>query len=132
MAIQATTQIVYDGPRNCTIQLTGICDGTDDNEVYAIKVDVSELSQPCTRVKIKRVPYDVSYGIVKLSWDDAPEPKDFLLLDGEGCFDFSQHDRKGPLPPNASEAGNGDILLSTVGFELNSTYSITLELVKSY
>ena len=132
MAITATTQTVYDGPRNVTVQLTGIGDGTANNEVYAVKVDVSELAQPCTRVKIKRCVYDVSYGVVKLSWADSLEPKDFLLLEGEGEFDYFKNGRASPLPSNASDTASGDILLSTIGFELNSTYSIVLEMVKSY
>lgn len=127
MTINATSQIVYDGLRNVTVKLTGRGDGQDGPETYAVKVDVSELNPPCSRVKIEKLTYAVSYGVVKLSWDGNPAPTDFEMLDGEGKFDYT---RAGGLQNMELESSNGDILLSTLGFDLNSTYSILLEMVK--
>ena len=125
MAITATQQVLYDGVRNCVVKLTGICDGTG-NENSELKVDVSELNPPCARVRVDEVIYDVSYGLVKLAWDATPDV-DFEVLEGEGRFDYRRHGGLNMVP---DETANGDILLSTVGMELNSSYNIVLHLVK--
>ena len=124
MAVTATQQIVYDGLRNCTVHITGIGDGTG-NETAELKVDASELTPPCARLRVDRIVYDVSYGVVKLSWDGTPDV-DFAVLDGQGCFDF----RPAGGLNIVDETTNGDILLTTLGFELNSSYDILLHLVK--
>ena len=127
MAITATTTLVHDGERNLSVLLTGLCDGTGNDETNALKIDVSEYTPAGGRVRINKVTYSVAYGVVKLSWDAAP-PEDFLLLDGDGKFDFC---KSGGLSNRASaETGNGDILLSTVGFDLGSSYSIKLDMTK--
>lgn len=127
MAIEATQRTIYDGTRNVHVLLTGICDGTGSDENNVVKVDVSELNPVGNRVKIKEVEAAVSGGAVKLSWDAAP-PEDFLVLEGNAEFCFESIDG---LPNTAdAETATGDILLSTVGFDLNSTYSILLKMIK--
>jgi hypothetical protein len=126
MAINATTEVVHDGTRNVIVKLIGIGDGTDGNESFALKVDVSELAQPCRKVKIEKVQYDVSYGVVQLAWDAAP-PVPICYLDGANELEFHGVDG---LPPRTDETGSGDILLTTIGFEANSTYTIILHMVK--
>src|SRR3990167_3607174 len=125
MPITATTQILHDGERNLVVQLTGISDGTGQ-ETNERKIDVSELSPPCAAFKSRKISYNVSYGAVKLTWD-AMVPVDFLLLDGQGEFDYCS---MGGLVNSGGDTKTGDLLLSTIGFELNSTYSILIEAVK--
>ncbi len=125
--METTQKVVYDGPRNVTVRLTGLGDGAGQ-ETNVVKVDVSELSQPAGRVKLEELIYDVAYGVVKLSWANEPAPVDFLLLDGADKMDFRSH---GGLNNETDvESGNGDILLSTIGFEQNSSYSLILKLAK--
>lgn len=126
MAIQSTTQVIYDGVRNAKVQLTGICDGTGGDEAAVIKVDVSSLIPVGGRIKIKELTYDVAYGAVKLSWEAAP-PVDFLVLNGFGKFDYRKMDG---LPNLADSSATGNILLTTIGFDLNSSYSLLLEMIK--
>ena len=125
MAITATSTVVNDGYHNHVVHLTGISDGSGQ-ETNVTKVDVSSLMPPCAAVKIMKIQYTVSYGVVKLTWD-ALTPEDFLILDGQGEFDYC---RIGGLVNTVGDSATGDLLLSTLGFELNSTYSILLELVK--
>ncbi len=127
MAIEATTTLVHDGERNLSVLLTGLCDGTGNDETNVLKIDVSEYMPSGGRVRINKVTYSVAFGVVKLSWDASP-PQDFLVLDGEGKFDFCH--QGGLANRSDSETGNGDILLSTVGFDLNSSYSIKLDMTK--
>lgn len=127
MAINADTQVLYDGTVNCTIKCIGICDGgvESPNEVNVTKVKVSDLVPVGGRMKLLEVQYDVSYGVVSLSWD-AFTPVEFIHLDGFGKFVFPN----GGLVNGADETATGDILLTTRGFELNSTYSIVLKMRK--
>lgn len=130
--MEVTTRIIHDGPRNCIVLLTGRSDGSGPAETNVRKVDVSELQPPCDSVKVVKAQYDVSFGLVELSWD-AQTPKTFLLLDGMDTFDFCKN---GGLTNDLVSAGDdsatGDILLSTRGFEADSIYSIRLEMVKKY
>lgn len=127
MAIATTSQTLHDGVRNVVMQFTGISDGSGQ-EAAVIKVDVSELSPPCDRVRISKLTHDVQGGAVTLSWA-ADTPVVFAQLSGQNVTDYI---REGGLQNNADESRTGDILLSTEGFELNSSYTIKLEMVKKF
>jgi len=127
MAIATTSQTLHDGVRNVIMQFTGISDGSGQ-EAAVVKVDVSEMTPPCDRVKILKLTHDVNGGVVTLSWA-ADTPVVFAQLSGqnETCYRF-----QGGLQNNADESRTGDILLSTEGFELDSSYTIKLEMVKKF
>ena len=125
MTITTTSQIVHQGPRNLVMHLTGICDGTgEENKV--VKINVATLVPRCDEVKIMRIEGNVAYGVVELFWD-ALVPVKCLELSDNIDFDYT---RSGGLGNNAGGGKTGNLLLSTVGFELNSTYSLHLELRK--
>ena len=119
-----TSQILYEGIRNLTMQFTGRGEA-GENETNVVKVDVSALTPPCARVRIRKISYDVAYGIVILSWD-GPSPVEFLNLEGQETFDYCF---EGGLQ-NVVPSSNGDLLLSTKGFEANSVYSLKIEMAK--
>ena len=126
MAITATRQVIYDGLRHCTMQFTGTGDGNGD-ETNELKVDCQALNPPCVSVAIKKVTYDVGYGVVELLWD-AAIPQAFLELTESGApIDYC---RINGLVNSRAVGATGNILFSTKGFELNSTYSIVLEMRK--
>lgn len=127
MAIATTSQTLYDNARNVVMQFTGISDGSGQ-EAAVIKVDVSEMTPPCDRVRISKLTHDVQGGAVTLSWA-ADTPVVFAQLSGQNVTDYI---REGGLQNNADESRTGDILLSTEGFELNSSYTIKLEMVKKF
>ena len=126
MAITTTSQVLYDGVRNCVMQFTGVGDGTGD-ETNATKVDCRALNPPCVSVAIKKITYDVGYGVVEMLWDaDIPVP--FLELTETGApIDYG---RINGIVNGGGPSANGNIMFSTKGFELNSSYSITLEMRK--
>jgi hypothetical protein len=64
---------------------------------------------------------------VKLAWDAWCRVDFAVLPDGWGVIDYK---RVGGLKNGGGHGAPGDILLSTVGFELGSSYMITLELVR--
>jgi len=127
MAVQTTSQVLHDGARNLVMQFTGICDGLGD-EAAAIKVRMADLSPVPLSVKVRKVHYDVSGGLVQLLWA-ATENVPFLTLSG---FDTIKYNFIGGMKNGGGDTANGDILLSTLGFDAGSTYSITLEMVKKY
>lgn len=126
MGVSTTTQVLNDGARNLIVHWTGISDGAGGQESAAVKVDVSELAVPCSEVKIKRISGSVEFGIVELFWD-ALTPTKFAELSGTVDLDYC---KSGGMVNNAGGGKTGDLLLSTVGFEANSTYNLHLEMVK--
>ncbi len=126
MGVTTTTQVLNDGARNLIVQWTGISDGNGGQEELARKVDVSALAIPCREVKVRRISGNVEFGIVELFWD-ALTPVKFAELSGDINLDYC---KSGGLVNNAGGGKTGDLLLSTVGFELNSTYSLNVEMVK--
>lgn len=124
MAIQTTQQTLHNGARNAVVQVTGISDGSG-NENHVVKVDISALG--ARAASVRKITYNIGYGVVKLSWD-ALTPVDFAMLpDGYGEIDYG---RIGGLKNGGGGGATGDILLTTTGFELASSYMITFELTK--
>lgn len=125
MAISTTTQTLHEGARNLVMQFTGVSDGAG-SEDKVIKVDVSTLAPAASAVKVLKITGNVEFGIVELWWD-ALVPVKFAELSGQIDLDYC---KTGGLKNNAGGGKTGDLLLSTVGFELNSTYNLLLEMVK--
>jgi hypothetical protein len=129
MAIDAQVLTVYDGAVNATVQVIGKSDGQAGQEVNVVKVDVSELNPPCSTVRIEEFSYDVEGGTVTLSWDDVT-PVPFAYLKGNDRIIYR---REGGLQ-NAGDptSRSGDILLSTIDFEGNGSYTILLKMRKKF
>ena len=127
MAIATTVQTLHEGPRNLVMQWTGVSDGAG-SENLVNKVDVSTLTPTCDAVSVRKITGTVDFGIVELYWD-ALTPVKFAELSGTIDLDY---DRIGGLRNNAGGGKTGDLLLSTVGFELDSTYNLQVEMIKKY
>jgi hypothetical protein len=128
MPNQTTSRVVLDGPRRVTMHFTGIGDGSGIQETNVVKVNVAGLNPPGgARTKVRAIKYDVTgVGVVVLSWDGA-SPTPFLTLSGSADHvDYS--DFGGLHDDNPNPTGN--ILLSTLGFDVGSVYNITLDLIK--
>lgn len=123
MAIEVTSQTLHEGQRNLVMQITGVSDGSG-NEDKVTKVDVSAFASAA--VSVRKISGTVNSGIVELYWD-ALEPVKFAELSGDIILDYS---RISGLPNNGGGGKTGDILLSTVGFELNSNYNLQVEMIK--
>lgn len=127
--ITSTTQTLLDGERNVVMQFTGICDGTGGDEVAATKVDVSAMSPVPLSVKILKISYDVSGGILRLLWD-ADDDVPFLDLASPGSeWDYR---RIGGLVNGGGPSATGNINFTTLGFDVGSSYSIKIDMVKKF
>ncbi len=124
MSVSSTVQKLEYGPRNVSFHLTGLGDGLG-NETLVKKIDSQQLLPVSLKLRFERISGNVEYGVVILYWD-APIPVRLAVLSGQFNLDFN---RIGGLTNNAANP-TGSVLLSTLGFELNSTYDILLELVK--
>ena len=130
--LSTTVQILHDGERNLTVQLTGRSDG-GAQEIGVTKVDLATLSRSKVhgrpvRTDIGCIQYDVQGGTAELAWD-ADDPTPFAELRGFGKFKYW---REGGLVPVYSQNATGNILLTTRGFSGGSSYTIKLELIKKY
>lgn len=124
MADTVTTQ-TYDGERNVTVILNNLSDGT--GETLVKKLDVTTLHpNPAAHIKLWRAFHDVTDGEVILYWEGTPNRLLATLSSASPDLDFS---RTGGLIDDAT-SGTGNVLLSTVGFVQNSSYTIRLEFKK--
>lgn len=126
MAISTTTQTIIDGARNVVMKFTGVADGPGD-EVNVLKVDVAAMNPPAgPSLKVRKISAWTFNGIVQLSWDaDTPQP--FAELQLSSVNDYT---RFGGLTNSGGPTATGSILLSTQGFNLGSSYDITIEMIK--
>lgn len=126
MTIQATRQVLFDGPRRCVMLFTGLCDGNGSDEANEKKVICADLTPPCHHANIERIEYEVSGGVVRISWADN-DPRIFLDLSARGVLDY--RDIGGAPNPVTTDLPN-DILFTTLGFDVGSSYSIKITLRK--
>ena len=133
MADAVATQILFDGERKAIMKFTNLSDGTGETKV--LKVDASALnpssfSKACDGVTITKI-YVMTHGMeVALYWDATTDvvitviPQNTNYVSDYECF--------GGLWNNAGAGKTGDILFSTQDASAGDTYTIILEMVKSY
>ncbi len=127
MTITTTSQMLFDGNRNISMQFTGVSDGAG-NESLVRKVDVSEMTPAASRVSVAKITGNVRAGRVELYWD-ALTPVKFAELSGDVRLDYTTVTGLENTKPGG---WTGDILLSTEGFELDSSYTLHIEMIKKF
>lgn len=129
MGMSATQTVLYDGPVNVSVLLTGVADGPEQ-EPLTIKVDVAALNPPCKSLKIMNVNHGVVNGTVKLYWgNNTFDPIMFLAASFPDEVDYCFI---GGMVDAAGVNSSGHILLSTSGFDVGSNYSIKLDMKKKF
>lgn len=132
MADAVTSQTVFDGERVAVMKFTNISDGTGETAV--LKVDVSALSsnaagKVCDGVTLDRIHASINGMSVAVLWDATTDVPAVILAPGMYTFD---HGKRVQLPNNSGTGKTGDVLFTTIGASAGDTYSIVLEMVKSY
>lgn len=132
MADVVTSQTIFDGERVAVMKFTNVSDGTGETAV--LKVDVSGLypntaGKACDGVTLDRIHASINGMSVSLLWDADTDVPAVILAPGMYTFD---HGKRVQLPNNAGAGKTGDILFTTIGASAGDTYSIVLEMVKSY
>lgn len=131
MADAVSSQLLADGLSQAVMKFINVSDGTGESAV--LKVDVSALAvnqngQACTGVTIRRIHASVNGMSVNILWDATSDVSAFVVAPGVYSFDLSTS----PLWNNAGTGKTGDVLFTTVGAASGSTYSIILEMIKTY
>lgn len=132
MADTVTSQTIFDGEREAVMKFTNVSDGTGESAV--LKVDVSALNpsaagKACNGVSLDRIHASINGMSVSLLWDATADVPAVILAPGMYTFD---HGKRIQLPNNAGAGKTGDVLFTTIGASAGDTYSIVLEMVKSY
>jgi len=133
MADTVTSQTIQDGERKAVLKFTNISDGTGESAVK--KVDVSALASnssgtACTEVAVSKIWWQcVGMGVELLN--DATT--DTLIIglspDSNGMHDYSSFSG---IPNDSGSGKTGDIMFTTIGASNGDTYTVILELLKTY
>jgi len=133
MADAVTTQTLMDGERLVIMKFTNISDGTGENAVT--KVNVSTLlpngnGKACTGVIVNKIT-SVCHGMeVRMYWDATTDVPFFLsTVNTNYENDFS---KIGGITNNAGAGKNGNIVFSTSDQTNGDTYTVVLEMIKTY
>jgi hypothetical protein len=133
MADAVTSQTLLDGERLAIMKFTNISDGTGETAVT--KVNVSTLTpsasgKACTGVTVNKIT-SVCHGLeVRMYWDATTDVPFFLsTINTNYLNDFSNF---GGITNNAGTGKNGNIVFSTSDQSAGDTYTVVLEMVKSY
>lgn len=131
MADAVSSQLLADGLSQAVMKFNNVSDGTGESAV--LKVDVSALAAnqnglACSGVTIRRIHASVNGMSVNILWDADTDVSAFIVSPGIYSFDLST----APLWNNAGTGKTGDVLFTTVGASSGDTYSIILEMIKTY
>jgi hypothetical protein len=133
MADAVTSQTLLDGERLAIMKFTNISDGTGESAVT--KVNVANLSpngfgKACTGVTVNKIT-SVCHGMeVRMYWDATTDAPFFLgAVNTNYTNDFSSF---GGITNNAGAGKNGNIVFSTADASAGDTYTVVLEMIKSY
>ena len=133
MADAVTSQTIQDGERKAVLKFTNISDGSGEAAVK--KIDVSALSAnsagaACTEVAVAKIWWQcVGMGVELLNDADADTLIIGLSPDSNGYHDYS--DFSG-IPNNAGDGKTGDVMFTTIGASNTDTYTVIIEVLKSY
>ena len=133
MADTVTSQTIQDGERKAVLKFTNISDGSGEAAVK--KIDVSALSAnsagaACTEVAVAKIWWQcVGMGIELLNDATADTLIIGLSPDSNGYHDYT--DFSG-IPNNAGDGKTGDVMFTTIGASNTDTYTVIVEVLKSY
>ena len=132
MADAVNSQTLFDGESQVVMKFNNVSDGTGESAV--LKVDVSALTanyvgKACSGVTIRRVTAMISGMSVNVLWDATTDVSALVLAPGMYTLNF---DDTSLIWNNADTGKTGDIMFTTIGASSGDTYSIILEMIKTY
>jgi len=131
MANVLTSQTILDGERLAIIKVTGFVDTT---ETAVVKVDVSTLNSQgglaCTGCILNKI-WSQTHGCeVQLLWA-ASTPLMIITLPQNNNY-FMDYSMFGGIPNNSTTGKTGDISFTTQDVSAGDTYSVVMEVIKTY
>lgn len=133
MADAVTSQTLMDGERLAIMKFTNISDGTGETavtKVTASSLAASGSGKACTGVIVNKIT-SVCHGMeVRMYWDATTDVPFFLsTVNTNYENDFS---KIGGITNNSGAGKNGNILFSTSDASSGDTYTVVLEMIKTY
>ena len=133
MADAVASQTLVDGKHIAVFKFTNISDGSGESAVK--KIDVSALATnqrgaSCTRVTIEKIWWQCNGMKVQVLFDASTNVLCIEL--GENQSGHHDDTSFGGLTNNAGSGVTGDILFTTVGHSSADTYTITMQVRKSF
>ena len=133
MADVVTSQTLLDGERLAIMKFTNISDGTGETAVTKVNVSTltaSNSGKACTGVIVNKIT-SACHGLeVRMYWDASTDVPFFLsTINTNYENDF---ERIGGITNNAGTGKNGNIVFSTSDATSGDTYTVVLEMVKTY
>ena len=133
MADAVTSQTLLDGERLAIMKFTNISDGTGESavtKVNASSLTASNSGQACTGVVVNKITAFCHGMEVRMYWDASTDVPFFLSnVNSNYTNDFSTF---GGITNNSGTGKNGNIVFSTSDASSGDTYTVVLEMVKSY
>lgn len=150
MAKLVTNTTMIDATRRGRVQLTGMYDGTDGQEVSVIKINTWGLRgalslasngtqllagnsnpRPSYNIDITSINYAISPGgVINLAWQGTTNTQ-FAVLMGSGLWEAG---RSGDMDLSADTGGapghTGNVVMTTLGLGANSGYTMTIDFKK--
>ena len=127
-----TSQTILDGERLAIIKVTG---SVDTAETGVVKVDVSTLAanasgQACTGCKLNKV-WSQTHGLeVQMLWVATTSLMIITLPQNDNYhMDYSMF---GGIPNDSGAGKTGDIAFTTLDVGAGDTYSVVMEVIKTY
>ena len=134
MADAVNIEKLQDGPKKAVFYLTNLSDGTGESAVK--KIDMSTLSnnaqgESVSSISISKITFSTVGMSATLLYDATTNVVAIgLPADYTDTVDLSG--QVAGLPNYAGTGVTGDILLTTTGHSSGDSYSIVIEVVKSY
>jgi len=133
MADAVTSQTLLDGERVAIMKFTNISDGTGETAVTKVNVSTltsSSSGKACTGVIVNKIT-SVCHGMeVRMYWDASTDVPFFMTtINTNYMNDFSGF---GGITNNSGAGKNGNIVFSTADASAGDTYTVVLEMVKTY
>ena len=133
MADAVASQTLVDGKHIAVFKFTNISDGSGESAVKKIYVSALATNQrgaSCTRVTIEKIWWQCNGMKVQVLFDASTNVLCIEL--GENQSGHHDYTSFGGLTNNAGSGVTGDILFTTVGHSSADTYTITMQVRKSF
>jgi hypothetical protein len=133
MADAVATQILFDGERKAIMKFTDLSDGTGETKVAKVipsNLNKSSFNKACDGVTITKI-YAMTHGLqVAMYWDATTDV--LITVVPQNTNYVADYESFGGLWDNSGAGKTGQVLFSTLDATAGDTYTIILEMVKSY
>lgn len=136
MADLVTVQTLLNGPRHLVMRFTSVSDGTGESGVIKVNATTAngvvvqgQTIYPGTNLKVTRCRYNVYSMGLRIQWV-ASSNEDMLVLNGYDDLDFRDIGAIQNPGSTVLSGATGSIAFTTIGANLNATYSVILEMTK--